>query len=759
MNTLSVRLRQRPLRIGWCIDVGDVDAFRRSARASFTMWGGRYNPIIPINDLTLADALIRLYRVDALFPASDTEATKTFIERYDYLPWPLSHDEIFVETTWGKRPALVDLSHPIAQLHNEYHRNNPTAETSIDLHEWDEADPLSDVFLCTYGAFPPAEDTGVDYRGMTTAQLLGQRHIIGNGAEMPVPHLGRMSIATLNKTHIQRHHAVQNHWDGAGFYVGHADDLDDLITFWNLRAADIALFFHDPRHSDRTATFRAFWTAEARKIPSWRRTEERVTLWHRQGRPIEDAATFGEGLTISGVDGTIWNGLNIAAPIMYFGETSVLAAVGESHGTTNISFALTDTPFLSGHGIEHQHYVLSVDPGIGLFGNERATLHVPFLPKLNEYYGRNCHYEWNGTRAEPDSLGLVTSTSTDSVTLSALDVTQLVGEVFRSVGIEASPSKAGRICSTLIQQMGGLGGCRPFKIAGVRRLIEDHRPDQSFSRSAAMQMILGQGNTRPLSEYQQLYIEQRPHGTGLTNDAVLSYLLDKGVFRAGLKFSCPNCQLDFWLTLDDAKSQLECEYCGHGFSAARQLRDKDWAFRRSGLFGRDDHQEGAIPVVLTLQQLRRMHQLSASFYTSALSLKPVTAQIPVCETDFAIVTERGRDHRIQVAIGECKTRQLITADDVGNLQAIADAFPPEQFDVYIVFARLTPFSDIEIDLIRPLNTEWKRRVILLTDRELEPYFIYERTSKEFDVSRTAVTFEDMAVATDRVFFQKLVRAP
>ena len=36
------------------------------------------------------------------------------------------------------------------------------------------------------------------------------------------------------------------------------------------------------------------------------------------------------------------------------------------------------------------------------------------------------------------------------------------------VGIAASPSKPGLIASTLIRQMGGLDGCRPFKIAGVR---------------------------------------------------------------------------------------------------------------------------------------------------------------------------------------------------------------------------------------------------------------------------------------------------
>ncbi len=37
--------------------------------------------------------------------------------------------------------------------------------------------------------------------------------------------------------------------------------------------------------------------------------------------------------------------------------------------------------------------------------------------------------------------------------------------------------------------MGGLQGCRVFKIKGVRKLIESFEPFQSFERSAAMDLI------------------------------------------------------------------------------------------------------------------------------------------------------------------------------------------------------------------------------------------------------------------------------
>ena len=103
----------------------------------------------------------------------------------------------------------------------------------------------------------------------------------------------------------------------------------------------------------------------------------------------------------------------------------------------------------------------------------------------------------------------------------------------------------------LIDQMGGLQGCRVFKICGVRSLIKKYSPAKSFERTEAVTMI---GNNDPVSHhprfdaYKSLYIEPRDKQDLKPEDAFL-YLLKKGVFRAGLKLECPTCQLDFWVPL------------------------------------------------------------------------------------------------------------------------------------------------------------------------------------------------------------------
>ena len=90
MNTLSVSVRYRPIRIGWCVRAGDFAALREALKLTFTMWGGRYNPVIPIDDFANANKLIRLFRVDVLWPLTDDEEVKEFIKRF-----PTSTESIF----------------------------------------------------------------------------------------------------------------------------------------------------------------------------------------------------------------------------------------------------------------------------------------------------------------------------------------------------------------------------------------------------------------------------------------------------------------------------------------------------------------------------------------------------------------------------------------------------------------------------------------------------------------------------------------
>jgi len=760
VETLSITVRYRPVRIGFCVRKDDFAAVRHAWRLSNSFWGGRYNPVLIVDYPDLARRLVNTFRVDMLWAASDDATTKAFVESFSYLPNPFSfHTALFESRSNGERePLLLDLHHPIHSFYEDHIRNNPAPTRSVVIYEWGDDDPLSDVFVISPGMVASPEIAGTDYLKTVEHALKALRIVLDDHAPFPVGTDNQCTLSALGRLHIKRHHSVQNWWDYPGFFYGNAANFDDLVTFWNLRATDNHVVFYDPIHEGRFQGIREKWVEVLRGQPA-RRHEggPRVAIWSRTRDESRDLSAFGKGLTICTIDDGTWGGMNLKAPFMYYAEGSALAAVSDRDDRPQISFQLPPKPVADTAGLYSQHMVISVEPGIGLFGNERATLETPYVPELNEFYGREFYFEWDKARVEPESLGIISPVTRDDLTLHALDVQVLIQKLFAVAGLKAEPSSPGLIAKRLITQMGGIDGCRVFKIKGVRDLIGAFKPEKAFTRSTATQIIRAHDaatGTIGFAAYENLFIERRPLGQKLKPDTVFAFLLKKRMFQAGLEFVCPNCQLAFWVSLDHVRTDTVCEYCGGQFNVTPYLRDRDWRYRRSGLLGRDDNQEGAVPVVLTIQQLHRGLFTRDVLYTTATKVTSGGTQIRDCETDFVMVVPRNREGRVEIVIGECKSRKPIEDHDVENLTKVAEAFPRDRFDVFVVLSKLTPFSDAEIESAKKLNSRYRKRAILLTDRELEPYFIYERTAQEFEIAKSASSFEDMARVTHEIYFSE-----
>lgn len=758
MSSRSIGLTYRPIRVGWCLERGDFEGFRHAMRTNFTWWGGRFNPVIPVDDAAEAKQLYELFRVDVLVAARDTPAAKAFIEGNPHIGWFQRTQRLVLERGAQSRvSAIADIIEPMNRIYEERYRSNPAADPVLALHGWDANDPLADMLLATFGGLPPAAAMAEDYRTPLQIALRGQPVNFLPGQPIATPP-GLMSIAQFNKSYVERHTGGPPQWQRAGVYVGDVSNFDDLLNFWNLRAADVPLIFYDPAHAARLDMFRDQWCGGIRVDPLWpMEPGEGIPIRHAAARDPGSLGALPEPHILSTIGPATWNGRDLRVPVMAFGTAETLASIDNDGQRPSVSFSLPDRPIATASIFDGQAYVVSVETGRDPVSDERFTLQLPYVPELNQFYGGSIFYPREAVRAEPGSIGLVVSASMRHLSLNAIETSRLFNAIFDSVGIATAPSPAGLVCTGLLRQMGGIGGCRVFRVGGVRTLIEKYDPDRSFSKSNATQIIHGMGGPHPIENYKTLHIEPMRFGQDLSSSAVFAHLLAKELFRPGLKLDCPNCRLDFWRSLDEVGTRNACEYCGHVFNLAPQLKDRDWAFRRSGLFGRRDNQQGAIPVALTLQQLSDIYALDPQHYATATLLEPKGADIAACETDFLFLAPRHRGHRIELAIGECKTRGAIEEKDVDNLLRVANAFPKDRFDVFIVFAKLCDFDEEEIDLIKRVNAGGEQRAILLTERELEPLFIYERTSELFEVNTTPMSLADLAEATVAIFFDKRLK--
>jgi len=136
--------------------------------------------------------------------------------------------------------------------------------------------------------------------------------------------------------------------------------------------------------------------------------------------------------------------------------------------------------------------------------------------------------------------------------------------------------------------------------------------------------------------------------------------------------------------------------------------------------------------------------------------------------DFVWLVGESHPKKTTIILGECKDRGrtgggdggTIDPTDISNLKRVADAFPQDRFETYILLAKLCPFTPQEIEAAKVLNEPYRRRVILLTDRELEPWHIFQRTKAESGINDLhADSAEDLALATAALYFKEPEQPP
>lgn len=763
MDTLRVDICYRPLRIGWAIRSDDFQAFREAVQLSHTLWGGRFNPIVVVDREDEARRLIDLFRVDLLMPIGNSDEVKSFPKKFPHLINPFFHDTLFVgKPKEVKRANVLDIYNAVAHM-----RDRPEHRALVDkgvrLYSWRVDDALADVFLMQFGSYPDADKSDIDYRGVVTEFLEPTEVVLDSTLPIPADVTEYPSIAYLPRHGLKRHYSVRPSGNHPGFFVGSVENIDDLICHWNLRAADIPLLFIDPNHLDRFGEVIPKWEESAQKsidrLPKWDRS---VAAW-TQCDEIESIRTHlsDKQLMLCQVSEHTWNGHNVCPPMMHFDQVSALGVMGRDNGRPKVSFPLHEKPFCGDIWFHTQHLVASISFLGGLYGDDRHTLQPPYIPELNEFYARTMFFQHDRLRIEPERIGVVIDAADTDAWLYALPVTDLVDRIFDLAGYKTKLSNGGLITQQLIAQIGGLQGARAFKIPGVRRLFKTHGPTAAFSKNSALQLIGSPDPNNPgtnFKDHEDIYIEPRPRGEKLTPEAVFSYLVGKGLFRIGSKLICPNCCMASWTALDSLKQQVVCELCGHEYNATRQLVSGEWAYRRSGILGSERNAMGAIPVVLTLQQLEvNLSSLGGeSTYSVSLDLTAQDTTANQCEVDFVWIISRPHPRRTAVILGECKDIGPIKiADfkrDVATLRCVANALPKKRFKTFLLLSKLNPFTAEEIECAKSLNSGYEQRTILLTARELEPYHLYERTKEEFDIDQYAGSPEDLAKATTKMYF-------
>lgn len=746
MGSASLRINYRPVRIGLCVPHGDFEAFADAIRLCTTLWGGRFNPILPVGEGRLARSLVQAFRPDYLFAVRQTDDITKFVDAFPELGGSRWHGNIYEKHQSEVFTRLLPASAGLAAIYDTHVRGQAKPEFVPTLVSWSADDPLAHVFLCQFGAYPQNDAVGYEYEQKLKAYFKAKSKRINRDSHAPNPYeiYSPLELGTydLEEDFSERFQS----YGGAGVFVGDATSFDDVCLYWNLLAAGRAATFFDPSLSARCLqACQDFAKSVVDALQDRESFGKEATLWTPNYTSTLEVPDLGVPVGRAAASNEAHQTFNPAPARMVFPEQAVFGSVDD--GTFPIlRFPLPEKPWPKSARKPSNDALLAVD----VDGYVHAPGHVyfpPNVPTLNrrQDLSRDVCFS-SDLRTKREGVSFITNHwSTDGL-LAPLTVDSLVQRIFRLAEIEANPSNAGRVGTRLIAQMGGVHGCRVFKLAGVRKLISKFPPDKSFSHHDAMKAI----GTDWKKDYGRLNSQWQGSQMEIQNE-VFKYLLRKEVFRAGLVFKCDNCLLEAWHSLDDSKLSVPCPYCGDIFSVATQLRKDSWKYRRSGLFGRNDDQEGAIPVSLVLQQLDatlRSGSRDAFGFTCGYDLKNVQGLPAGCETDFVYLA-RSRDRELEVAIGECKSSGgTIGEDATKSLGAVADLLCQKGVGTYVVFAKTGDWTAPEVSRCLSLNQQFFPRVIILGPRELEPYFMYSRASLEYpDIRDYVSSLAEMASIT------------
>ena len=736
MASVTLNTRYRPARIGFCVRNDDLPAALLAIDFAHTLWGGRFCPIIPCDNAAYASRLIETFGVDTLYSAKKDNVIDKVISAHAQLAWPILDRDLYFADNGEKNPQFLSVTHPIRILAKR--RTNIADYPTVVQLEWEEEDTLA-PWLCALVGRYPSTDSSRQF-GNEFKALMPKPVRLRKDQDVPEGLMHQITPNSITAFHIQLGRRRTK-----ALYVASGDRFFDVITFWNLRATGEKMAFYDRTSDARLekmlANFQNFETEQ-------RRVSDAVALplYAKDQRCLE--GTRFEKSHFTPAEYFLTNFIFVP-PRFGTWSRSVLASLDSDHPPA-IDFALPEKPSVEGIEFHRQHLVLEVTAYRNVISQSDYIFPPPPVAALNEFYGRQLWYYREAVRAMPQGLAFFIRATDENFQIRGIGTYDVVQQLFNLAGIQVRRSKPGLIARQLIQQFGDLQACRVLKIPGVRALIEKYGPTESFVRSHAIQTI----RDLDFAAHTSLYIEKRSHQS-LTPDDVFAFLLNKEVFRAGLELECPNCQLTFWKHVDDCVTKLPCDYCGKLFNITPQLQHRgDWRFRRSGLFGATDHQEGSIPVLLTLQQIEaNIHEHPLSYMT-ALKLDGLGVD---CETDFVVIHSRYHG-TVEIVLSECKTGDEISQQDIDNLSAVAGKLDTIGLKVFLLLSKTAAFSQEEIDRCKRIRERATGGTILLSARELEPYFMYERADKEFRVETHGVSFDDMVEATRRIYFEPQRRA-
>ncbi len=769
MPSISAEIQLRPTRIGFLVRPTDLASVREIMRCCACLWGGSYNPIIPvfkrppkewkpeIYERTTGEAVVKGY-VRFFEPDVYVEAETGLLElaglgalREQHLPNPqvIKLDEFFAATggqSWAEPKFGLNVHDVLAHIYK--------TERQFVLREKQKSffvkpERQNALVESIFGVYPTNSNVAYIKKAYTdvyepeavNASPEIWRQVFLEGAKTPL-YVTKYALET------------QRHWySDTVLFVFDPAQATDLIDLWNMRleqnpvlpipigwfnalSNDIHKLLkatHRPVVGNPNGVLHSATIEFGRSISK----DKAESLVHGMAHDLPEGA-----YSIKSWRNRIWID-HRDDPVHRPGRLKVLAKEQrielplKENGDLETTFKTLEPEFSSQFG------------GIGCrwtnvlhlsnFRDQSIATVLPFNTFDRKWPRLNLIPEpvligsegWVYPQKSRDHEQYISLLSADDAIIGSLE----------QIGVKGKLSEPGHIAKQMLEHVGGLWGMHLFTNLDTLKLLNDmaggvRRKDNKKS-NVEENFALRTADLKKWTDHiSTLKEKQSPLNKSLEE------FTKRNVIRLGLETKCPNCNVENWTSLTAVDYRVNCERClkTYEFPQASLGRDnKIWTFRVVGPFAVPDFGRGSYSALLALRFLDRFRSSTDRMTTYATAMNLEFDDVKQ-EVDF--IAWLGEDHvnkvnrPPQLIIGEAKSLaqgEMIKSNELEKLKRVATKLT----GTIIVIAVLRDhFTEAETIALRKF-VNWSRRVnvygeptnpvILLTSHELTMDFLLKST--------------------------------
>jgi hypothetical protein len=755
MATLYGALRLRPTRIGFLVAPTNLSDIRRVMQVCSCLWGGFYNPIIPV-----CTELPEKWTDPRFRHPTGEEVAKGYVNFFE--PDVFVESEPGLAARAGVADALLSYGTPRVATLLEFFEPKERAKIPFGLNIFDLYKDIYDrefKFVRRHDQHVVLFESGTPYDAFVEAAfgafplqgfLSPMAHAYSEGFE-PL----RLAPSGENCTKVTKEnyatpllfteHRIKRDHDIYGdptLFVVDPNSPLDLIDLWNLRQfTPYVVPLNVDWVSAQRDFIRDFVTANYRALPGnpngvMIHTTVQFGRSFSEKRATEIVAGLLDGVPHGSWSLKLWYeqiwAVDRVSDFMVrprrgrisAAATELELSVSVEQKDRSVRFSNLSPEFASlyGGGAARWVNVLRLH---SFYSNESLAIVLP--PDLTIETLTRLRLGHAAIVAR-EGLVLPQHFKNHGEYLHLLTGTQAIVEWLKGIGIEAKASDAGRIADQVLNSIGGLMGVS---------LLAHKETLETLDNMAKNVRQYSDGKTeerpdraKPVRVWQGL-VEKRNNQSRWFKDFSLDGFVKAGILRLGLSVSCPNCMNQNWYGLPDVDEQLVCERCLKRFDfpqGSLNFGYAPWQYRVVGPFSVPNFARGAYATVLALrffsENLGNHPQLT---YCTGLE---IALDHPPCEIDFAFWCRRDRlldrDEDPVLVFGEAKSFALesFEAKDFRRMERFAAKFP----GAFLVFATLKEsLSEYEKSEIAKLalwgrerlrNGQPRSPVIVLTAMEM-----------------------------------------